>query len=219
MRHAAKHLKNLRAAVIRRGVRLPRVLIVSRTRMQSGLCIGAFDLATNESLRLLPEGRHAQPEGSPLQIGEIWEVSYGSRQSAPPFTEDVDAAPVQLLGTADVQQYVDTHLTVAVGDTTMLYSGLLGWNTGGKGYIEPQLASRFSTEFWRPTGVLYRNEGFRAGSSVFREAATNHRIPWVGVAEPPQRIEPGTLVRVSLGRAYPGTEDHPVCWLQISGVY
>jgi hypothetical protein len=195
------------------------VLIVSRTRMQTGLCIGAIDLATNASLRLLPAGQHAQPETSPLQIGDIWDVTYQPRNSDPPFVEDVNAVINERRGEANVEASVVLRTPIVVGDTTMLHNGLLHWNANGKGFVEPDCAPPFSTQFWRPTGILFRNDGFKEGSSVFREPATNHKIPWVGVAAPPARIPGGTLVRVSLGRPWSGTEDHPVCWLQVSGVY
>ena len=200
---------------------MPQVIVVSKTRMQTGLCIGGFDLTTNRSLRLLPRQEHAQPVNAPFNIGDVWEINYELRGSQAPFVEDADAVAVgQRITRRDVAEYVAGHAEIVVGDTNVIYQGKLHWNTGHKGFIEPADPSGFSTQFWRPTSFLNRyDDSNREGRSVFWEPETRHRIPWVGVAAPPDRIDAGTLVRVSLGRPYAGTEDHPVCWLQLSGVY
>jgi hypothetical protein len=138
-----------------------------------------------------------------------------------PFVEDADVIALgQRIGQRDVATYVEAHLPIVASDTTEIYEGKLHWNNGNKGYVEPADPPSFSTQFWRPVSFLNRyDDSNREGRSVFWEPETKHRIPWVGVAMPPDRIEAGTLVRVSLGRPYHGTEDHPVCWLQLSGVY
>jgi hypothetical protein len=54
----------------------------------------------------------------------------------------------------------------------------------------------------------------------YRGLASVREIKWVGVAEAPNAISAGTLVRVSLSRRHqPSGRDEDGCWLQISGTY
>jgi hypothetical protein len=187
--------------------------------MGGGVCIGGYDIRTNQSLRLSPPGRNAQPPDSKLEIGGIWEIRYSMRGSARPFVEDCDAEPSRYVRDADVEEYVDNALDIAQGDTDSLYDGMLRWQ-GHKGYIDPDDPSPYSTQFWRPSSFLQRYEDANnAGRSVFWEPETKRRILWVGAADPPDRIPAGDLCRVSLSRAFEGSMDHPVCWLQLSGTY
>jgi hypothetical protein len=143
-------------------------------------------------------------------------MQYTIRGTAPPFVEDADVQPIGMLRHEGVAAYVTQHLVTAEGDTGQLYGGMLQWR-GAKGYIDPTAPSLYSTEFWRPSSFLLRyDDNNRAGRSVFWEPETKHRIPWVGEAPPPERIETGELCRVSLSR---NDERFPECWLQLSGVY
>jgi hypothetical protein len=54
---------------------------------------------------------------------------------------------------------------------------------------------------------------------VFRAEDGRRRIRYVGVAEPAARIEPGTLVRVSLARPWSPSNAPAGLYLQISGWY
>ena len=60
---------------------MTRILIVSRTRMAAGVCIGALERESMKNIRLCAEnGRHDQPVESPYQVGEVWEVRYSAPQ-------------------------------------------------------------------------------------------------------------------------------------------
>jgi len=73
-----------------------------------------------------------------------------------------------------------------------------------------------STGYWLPDQPL-KFDG--DGRYVFRAENGRRRIRYVGVADPATRIEPGTLVRVSLARPWsPSNAPAGLC-LQISGWY
>src|SRR5438270_576671 len=78
---------------------------------------------------------------------------------------------------------------------------------------------RSSTGFWLPDLDLVREttEGKRPRFKSERQGVVRW-LTWVGVAEPPERIDAGSLVRVSLSRLF-GSETAPDgYYLQISGV-
>ncbi|MCB0159694.1 MAG: hypothetical protein KDD83_16285, partial [Caldilineaceae bacterium] len=51
------------------------VLIVAKTRQGSRACIGAIDLATGRSLRLVAaDAEHNEQAGHEYQVGEVWAV-------------------------------------------------------------------------------------------------------------------------------------------------
>lgn len=188
--------------------------------MKSGLCIGGIDIGNRRSLRLLPAGAHTMPDDVACQIGDIWDMTYTLRGTAPPFVEDADAVLGRRIGGADVADYVRRNVRTAVGDTSALYEGKLRWNARRKGFIEPGDSPPYSTQFWNPARFLNRYDDDRdVGRFVFWEPETSRRIRWVGVEAPPGCIEAGSLARVSLGRPFAGSEDHDVCWLQLSAAY
>jgi hypothetical protein len=200
---------------------MAEVLIVSRTLMGARHCIGAIDLETLAPLRLEDQAAHGQPPDSDLAIGEVWEIDYAPlANTSPPHMEDVSATIHSYVRDEDVEEFLRVHAIEAFeGDSDVLFDGTLHWTDKGRGYMEPVAATAYSTAFWRPSGLLWRNPGFDPGTFAFREPATNHHVKWVGVEEPPERIPAGTLCRVSLTRPFAGSLDHPVCWLQLSGAY
>ena len=124
----SKYPKDLAFVAFPIGVsRLPEILIVSRTVMGARICIGGYDVGTNRSLRLSAPGSNSQPADSPLQIGQVWEMRYTMRNSAPPFVEDADAVALRYVRDDSVEAFVDHALVIADGDTGSLYNGMLHW--------------------------------------------------------------------------------------------
>lgn len=73
-----------------------------------------------------------------------------------------------------------------------------------------------STGYWLPSHVLDFDGDSRY---VFRADEVRRRIRYVGVADSIGRIEPGTLVRVSLARPWTPSNAPSGLYLQISGCY
>ncbi len=50
-----------------------QVLIVAKTKMSAGLCLGGLVLHNQRSVRLLPPADYSHPFDSPINLGEIWD--------------------------------------------------------------------------------------------------------------------------------------------------
>jgi ATP-dependent DNA helicase RecQ len=200
------------------------VLIVAKTRMKSGVCVGAIDLSLTKSLRLIPKGHLNQPEDSPLEVGDVYEVNYEMRNSLFPHGEDADAEILRLIDRRKITLSMVKGCPTAIGSSDDLFDRRLAWTASRKGYLDPgnpgSTFIHYSTQFWLPSTGLMRYEKDAGGRFHFWEPGTRRYIPWVGVANAPHRIDAGQLTRISLTRAFATSKmDHGVHWLQISGVY
>lgn len=71
---------------------MPKVLIVGKTRMGSGICLGGIVLLNDRSVRLLPESGYTHDKNTPFNLGEIWDLKLKelpNNEVAAPHTEDV----------------------------------------------------------------------------------------------------------------------------------
>jgi hypothetical protein len=199
---------------------MSRVLIVSKTRMRGDyVCIGGHNLDESmRSIRLLqPDGTN-MPAGTRFEIGQVWDLDYEPAiDIRPPHVEDVfvnshgarHIDTIQSLGA-----FLRTRVTVWA---ETLFDGMLLRTNSGTGYvpIDGPLPS-CSTGYWLPEQPL----DFAGDNRyVFRADGGRRRIRYVGMAEATARIEPGTLVRMSLARAWAPSNAPAGLYLQISGWY
>jgi hypothetical protein len=197
-----------------------RAVIVSRTRMRSGVCVGGFLREERVNVRLLPApGEHAWPDSVPFAIGEVWELELARAPVVePPHVEDhiVDAHR-RVAVQSGLGRWLAANARVWEGDASALFDGLLRFTPNGAGYIGRDRVSAVSVGFWRPdhdvrlTGVDHPKYEARAGNRVVH-------IAYVGTEEVRDVIPAGCLTRVSLSRwkHLAGVEG---CWLQVSGSY
>ena len=67
-----------------------RVLIVAKTRMSSGVCIGGLTRDESKNVRLIPSGRQNHPADTRCDVGQIWDLDFHvSPEVTPPHVEDV----------------------------------------------------------------------------------------------------------------------------------
>lgn len=197
-----------------------RVLVVSKTRMRGGrVCVGGHDLDNGmRSLRLLrPDGTN-MPADTGFEIGQVWKLQYQPEpQPQPPHVEDVlvDPRRAQLVDTvSSLGSYLRDRVTVW---EDVPFEGKLVRTDSGTGYVpvEGPFPS-CSTGYWVPEQPLDFDGDSRY---VFRADGGRRRIRYVGVAEPVDRIEARTLVRVSLARPWSPPNAPAGLYLQISGWY
>ena len=76
------------------------VLIVSRTQMSHGVCVGGIVEETNEFIRLHTDTGGNLPTEAPYQIGDRWHMLVESAWNArpKPHVEDRQTTAVQHLG-------------------------------------------------------------------------------------------------------------------------
>ncbi len=205
-----------------------KVLVVSRTKMGGGRCIGGLNLDDGASVRLLNRNGGCHSTSSPYQIGEIWELATAPvAELVAPHVEDVIVK-----GAKRISQMSGTQLTRTILDR--ISDGLLLWEGGpsalfdrcvrftgkGNGYISARKIPSRSTGFWVPDKELDLSK--QSNHYVYDLRDTNHAFAYVGEAPPTKAIAAGRLVRMSLARWWrpddlPDMEER--CYVQLSGWY
>ncbi|MEZ4558121.1 MAG: DNA helicase RecQ [Caldilineaceae bacterium] len=205
------------------------VLIVAKTRQGSRACIGAIDLATGRSLRLIAaDAEHNEQAGHEYQVGEVWTVeAEPPAQITAPHVENVVVWKKRRLHRHAAPQAVifDTVPPVR-GGPDQLFAGLLQHTSRGSLYIAARTGvPDHSTTFWVPDKPLTRvidgdHVRIRYAYPVDYADAPAVTLTFVGFQDPPAEIPAGTLVRVSLAHWWQPT-DHPEweprCFGQLSG--
>ncbi len=196
-----------------------RCLIVSKTQAGNAVCVGA--LAKDRSnLRLTKSpGYPFLPADTPFEIGQVWDLNYYPCPNLiPPHVEDVIYNKARLLySLVDLAESLSKWINPWVGSVSKLFDGKTRSTKTGSRYVQQDDLPMASVGFWIPDRrlLLQSCEGY------FRYL--RFRFKYVGVANPPEQIEEGRLVRVSLARWFkPEEADEQLperCFLQISGVY
>lgn len=192
------------------------VLIVATTRMGNRVCVGALDLDSNASLRLLQANGDGFMPGE-FAVGEIWEVDYSpALRVVRPHVEDVLVNHKRLVGRCDaLRDEIINRTTPWSGSYTTLFGGTLRWTGNGSGFVDVRALSDVSTGFWVPEVALEYHEPY------YRLQGDYRRLRYVGLADPVPVIPAGNLVRVSLARWWAppegGTDER--CYMQLSGWY
>ncbi len=200
-----------------------KVVVVARTRMQGGVCVGAVSMEDGRSLRLLSATGGHLPFDAPYDVGYAWEVDFRpSPYAEPPHVEDCRVyRGLRVDYVDDLAAYLSDRVTTWSGGADALFDGLLLRSDRGRGHISRAygIPDR-STGFWRPDAPL--KQVTHEGRVYFTHGEEDDQttIPYVGMGKAPDAIERGALARVSLSRWFaPRTETEEMCWLQLSGVY
>ena len=201
---------------------MAEVLIVGRTRMKSGICLGGLDLDTGRSLRLLTAKGENPPINAAFNLGDAWELGLRPLtrdQLTAPHTEDVCVISKEFVRKMSVRESISKilqHRNVASVYPRELYDGRLYVNNNGKAAITPQGGIPvFSTEFWRLLVPLTLSREINSwGKAQNRYLPPNDilTIPYVGFEQPQETIPANTILRFSLSRWF-----NNGFWLQLSG--
>ena len=203
-----------------------RVLIVAKTRMGSGACIGAIT-EKGESVRLVPF--NADPHDGAnreYEVGEIWEIK-GEQETSliPPHNENFVVHKKSRLHTTkdtkDLVSVIELLMPPKTGHPRVLYEGLLQNTESGRLHIAKQSdMPPYSTTFWRTDQPLTLD--IEKLKLRYRYPTENGGCTFTfgGFQEPLETIPAGTLLRVSLAHWWrpkdkPTTEER--CYAQISG--
>ncbi|HTK08123.1 MAG TPA: hypothetical protein VL485_13210 [Ktedonobacteraceae bacterium] len=210
---------------------MEKVLIVAKTRAHEGLwCVGALTLSSNRSLRLLTRLGAHQPQDTPLEVGQIWEMSWRrAYDPQPPHVEDVRVLEQKFVGLqTNLYGTLLQRVRPWLGSPERLFDGRIVLN-GAAAYIckSAGLPAR-STGFWLPERPLVfctiRGRPYYAltyGASA-GPAHMQHtlRIAYVGGEHVVPEIPADALIRVSLARWWKLYEnEEKKCYLQLSGWY
>lgn len=201
------------------------VLIVARTQMQHACCVGGYCLDTKKNVRLLNRHGRNQPNDTPFEVGQVWELRFEARPDlVPPHVEDVLVFyQRQMQRIPDLSTFLSLHVRPWVGPPDVLFDRALEWTRNGTGFIERNRSiPDYSVGFWRADRALKSEEG-PYGGVRYRYSDEDERVytfKYVGQAEPRRILPAQTLLRVSLARWWrPNAFDDERCFLQLSGWY
>ncbi|GAB6008008.1 dual OB domain-containing protein [Dysgonomonas reticulitermitis] len=218
------------------------VLIISKTKMLHGICVGGL-LANGLSVRLLNANGYNQDINTEFNVGDVYTISYIERTPVEtPHVEDILVINQQFKfkfnTVAQIISFIKekSKLEIWKGNIKSLFNGSLHWTKSGSGYISKlgSIPSQ-STGFWITDKDLIRNDYGDKIRYVYHDSLDSRNddlwsfavdsgtkyISFVGLQEAIDKIPAGTLVRVSLARWWnrPNSEDESRCYLQLSGWY
>lgn len=199
------------------------VLIVSKTQMKNGVCVGGIVEETCELIRLHGERGENLPFDVPYEIGDRWimsvETAWNVRSA--PHVEDKQTIPqrrINNVGTRGIIQFVQHNsfrMRIAQGALSNAFDGTLHFE-GNKNYVDRSNIPSFSTQFWIADRDLYYREMF--GKDYY--CYGNRNVKFVGYQNTIERIPQGTLIRLSLANWWDGDgSGEERCYLQLSGWY
>lgn len=190
------------------------VIILGKTKLRKGCCVGGCDLTNKRSVRLLTRNGEYQDTTTPYQLNEDWRIDYAPvRPVNPPHTENVRVFDSERITQDSVRRAeAVAHFNLWQGGPKKLFDGLLGWTGNRSGYVNrTRGVPEFSTGFWRSDGVLCLRDEYYWYADAFR-------FKYVGLQKPVQKIDAGALIRVSLATWLEGEgTPEPRCYLQLSG--
>lgn len=202
-----------------------KTLIVAKTHMSDAACVGGMVYTSGQSLRLLQADGRNHPKDTDYEVGSVWELDFEPRSDpTPPHVEDVLVFRKHYLG---LQSRMDLFLSSKIepwkGDPQYLFDGLIRFTQNGSGYICRRIGlPNCSTGYWIPDRPLIRVANNNKDRYQYQNKLRTVCITYVGFDPPIDRIEAGSLVRVSLARWWtppdsPDMEER--CYLQLSGWY
>ena len=200
-----------------------RVLIVAKTRMGSGACIGGIT-QTGDSVRLISANMDAHDgAGLEYEVGDVWEIETTlALDITSPHVEDIIVHRKRRLPSfRNPIAIIERFMPPVVGSPAELYEGLTQSTSNGSLYVaESGGIPSFSTTFWRADQPLVRDTTSRRIRYRYSTGDGGRTLTFVGYQEPIQMIPAGTLLRVSLAHRWQpddGSVTEHRCYAQLSG--
>lgn len=202
-----------------------KVIIVAKTHMRGGACIGAISVE-GKSVRLIAHDMASNDHFNlEYQIGDVWEIHADPPEDLiPPHIENIVVRSRRLLRRASIDRvtrFIEQVMPPICGGPDLLYEGLVQASAGGAMYIAERTGiPTTSTLFWRPDRELIRDEHGKRIHYRYPAADGGRTLPFVGFQEAIEVIPAGTLVRVSLAhwwRPVAADDLELRCYLQLSG--
>jgi hypothetical protein len=206
---------------------LERVLIVAKTRMNSGFCVSGLVRSSNANIRLKPEGHLNHAEDTPFEVGQVWDLEYHRPEwTHPPHVEDVIVTNQRYVTQVhNMRETLLSRIKPWHGGPQALYDGMLTLDnkkcfvSAIFGPIPP-----CSTGYWLPDRplLLNRSDPQRLYYEYYDQDMSRCicSIKFVGLVDALPQIPAETLVRVSLSRWWKHNAAHEErCYLQLSGWY
>ncbi|MCI0398536.1 MAG: DNA helicase RecQ [Chloroflexi bacterium] len=178
-----------------------KVVIVAKTRMGSGACIGGITF-DGRSVRLVAADQETNDHfNMEYNVGDVWDVDAVPAETIiPPHVENMVVHQKRRLPPlGNVTAFAERHMPPRQGGPDVLYEGLAQATSTGAMYIaEATGIPSCSTLFWRPDRPLVRDDEGKRIRYRYPMADGGRTLTFVGFQEPIDEIPAGTLLRVSL---------------------
>jgi len=200
-----------------------KVVIVAKTRMGSGACIGGITF-NGRSVRLIaPDQEWNDQFNMGYNVGEVWDVDYKEDNGIiPPHVENIiihnkrKFPPID-----DPVSFIKQHMPPRAGGIDMLYEGLTQATKAGALYITERTGiPPFSTMFWQPDKPLVRDDDGKRIRYRYPTEDGGRTLTFTGFQEPIPKIPAEATVRVSLAHWWRPDEMNDGeyrCYVQLSG--
>lgn len=192
-----------------------RIVIVGKTKMKGGICIGGLAEDTAQPLRLIPPGATCNPTTTPYDIGDIWEMDVKQRRNAnPPHVEDHDVLKRKKVGTiANLAEWLRNKISPWTDEPSDLFDGTIKFRGSGTAYVaESGPLPNHSTGFWIVPRVLeycpFVDVQGKEHPKFALAGSQRLVLPYVGLVPPVPSIPARTMIRLSLSRPWTTAPDH-----------
>ncbi len=200
-----------------------KVVIVAKTRMGKGACIGAIDF-NGRSLRLVAaDAQFNETAGMEYEVGDVWDVDCRPPDELlPPHVENVVVtARRRQPPLNDPLAFIRRYMPPRAGGLEALYEGLTQATKAGVLYIAERTGvPPYSTAFWAPDRPLQRCDDAKRIRYRYPTEDGGRTITFVGFQEPLESIPAGAVLRISLAhwwRPQEMPEGELRCYVQLSG--
>lgn len=202
---------------------MPIVLLVSKTQMKNGICVGGIIENTCELIRCHGERGENLSIDTPYDIGDRWEMDVKTAWNVrpAPHTEDKQTIAIRKInniGMEGIKKYIQIHsgnLKIAKGSICNAFDGFLNF-VGNKNFINRLNIPNYSTQFWITDKPLTKYISFDKVYYMYE----NKRIKFVGYQKAIDIIPANTIIRLSLANWWDGDgSGEERCYLQLSGWY
>lgn len=216
------------------------VIILSKTKMRSNVCVGAIS-GSGRYLRLLTSNGENQPVDTKFNVCDVYTIECEEvGHTRPPHIEDVkvnSATKKFTFSMANMVSYLRDELKIKIwkGSPNNLFDGKLLWTDSGSGYIsasheipensvgfwitEHDLTRRDYKDKIRYSHPPIQNSTFIEGLGDVLGQREWRNFTYVGSDEALNIIPKNTIIRVSLARWWGEYSDDERCYLQLSGWY
>jgi ATP-dependent DNA helicase RecQ len=200
-----------------------KVVIVAKTRMGSGACVGALTF-DGRSLRLIAADRETNDQfNMDFQVGEVWEIeTQPDPEIIPPHIENVVVTHKRRLGPiTGIETFIEQQMPPVSGGVDVIFEGLAQTTRMGSLYIAEHTGLPIqSTMFWIPDQPLQRIDDRKRIRYRYPINDNGPTLTFTGFQEPVPEIPAGSLLRVSVAhwwRPEQMPEGEYRCYVQLSG--
>jgi ATP-dependent DNA helicase RecQ len=199
-----------------------KVVIVAKTRMGSGACVGGISCEGSSVRLIAPDAEYNHTFNQEYNVGDVWDVTYTVPRLVPPHVENIVVHDKKRLAPiGDLTRFIEQYMPPCAGGAATLFEGLAHHVPGGPLYIARQSGiPSFSTVFWQPDPPLKLDLRGKRLRYLYPSVEGGCTLTFVGFQDPLEKIPAGTLLRVSLAHWW-RPEDRPDaemrCYVQLSG--